>query len=427
MLRDFRSFERRGSTLFHSEQGRKTRIAPTIVTPQGVAKIGQGRISVNTRRKEKYIVSKSLNVNKVNSTGSSVNVMGALLAKYSDLTKVRTRGEKVKGKVIQKLPKKLILDIGGKSEGIVAERAFEEARGFIDHLSEGDEVEAVVLSPESREGLTLLSLRHAAANASWDKLIKAKEEGKKVMAQGKFPNSSGIMIEIEGLYGFIPNSQLSKKALKDKERLTGHDIPSLVIEVDKNSNRLILSEKAISEGITPHLVKKAAKSIKEGEIYDGVVTTVSDFGAFVEIQTKTEGKDIPIEGLVHVSEMAWEKIQDPFSSFRKGDKIKVKVIGTKSGKLALSIKQAQKDPWSLAAKNYKVDQKITGKVTKVTDFGVFLQLEPGIEGLIHITKIPPDKKLKIGDEVKAQVEEIDPKTRKLSLGLVLTQKPLLYK
>ncbi len=372
-------------------------------------------------------MTKTLNVNKLTTTTESANIMDALLTKYSDFTKVRSRGDRVKGTVIQKLPKKLILDIGGKSEGVVAEKAFEEARGFIDHLTEGDIVEAVVLSPESRDGLTLLSLRHAAANASWDKLVSAKEKGKIINVLGRFPNSSGIMIETDGLYGFIPNSQLSKKALKDKDKLIGVEIPSLVIEVDRSSNRLILSEKAASEGITPELVKKAASSITEGEIYSGVVTTVSDFGCFVEILTNIEGKEIPIEGLVHVSEMAWEKVQDPFSSIKRGDKIKVKVIGTKSGKLALSMKQAQKDPWNEVAKNYKVDQKVTGKVTKLADFGVFLQLEPGIEGLIHITKIPPDHKLKMGDKVKATIEELDTKSRKISLGLVLTQKPLLYK
>ena len=130
---------------------------------------------------------------------------------------------------------------------------------------------------------------------------------------------------------------------------------------------------------------------------------------------------------MHVSEIAWDKVGDPHTVLAKGERVLVKVIGPKGGKLALSIKQAQKDPWDNILKKYKVDQKITGNVTKLADFGVFLQLEPGIEGLIHITKIPPDHKLQLGDKVKATIEELDAKQRKISLGLILTQKPLLYK
>lgn len=142
---------------------------------------------------------------------------------------------------------------------------------------------------------------------------------------------------------------------------------------------------------------------------------------------------MPLEGLVHVSELSWDKIQDPNTVVSKGDKVKVKVIDGKRGgransdRLAFSMKQAGDDPWIKAAKSYKVEQKISGKVTKVTDFGVFVSIVPGVEGLIHITKIPPDRKLKVGDKVEAIVEEFDSKEKKISLGLVLTQKPLLYK
>ena len=354
--------------------------------------------------------------------------MEALLAKYSSSQiKAPSRGDKVKGKVIQKLPKKLVMDIGGKSEGIVAEKAFEEARGFIDNLEIGDEVEAVVLIPETNEGFTILSLRQAASRASWDKLLSASKAGKQINVHGRFINPSGIIVDVLGFYGFIPNSQISKKILKDKEKLVGKEFIAIIIEIDKNSNRLILSEKAASEGITPEIIRKAYASLVEGEVYSGVVTTVSDFGVFAEIETTVDDKKIPVEGLVHVSEVSWEKVQDPHTVINKGEKIKVKVIGSKGGKLALSIKQALKDPWDEVDDNYKVEQKVTGKVAKITDFGMFLQLGPGVEGLIHITKIPPDKKFRVGDKVDATIEEIDAKHRKISLGLVLTQKPLLYK
>lgn len=358
---------------------------------------------------------------------TNISTMADLMSKYSATSRVILKGTRVKGKILRKLPNMLVMDIGGKSEGIVAEKAFDEAKGFIEHLEVGDEVDAVVISAENQDGYIVVSLRQAAATASWGKLIKAKEDGTLIRVQARFLNPSGIMVECNGLFGFIPNSQLTKKALKNKDNIVGKEFYSVVIEVDRDSNRLIFSEKAASEGITPELLGKAAKLIKEGEIYEGVVTTVSDFGCFVEITANVEGKDVSVEGLVHVSEISWEKVGDPHTVIQRGDNVKVKVIGTKNGKLALSIKQALKDPWDEAAKKFKVDQKITGKVVKLTDFGVFVALEPGIEGLIHITKIPPDQKFKVGDEVKATIEEIDGKQRKISLGILLTQKPLLYK
>lgn len=353
--------------------------------------------------------------------------MDALLAKYSTSFKVLSRYEKVTGKVAAKLPKKLVLDIGGKSEGIVAEKAFDEARDYIEKLQIGDSVEATVISPEAKDGTVLLSLKGASTSASWGKLESALEKGKEISVVCKFVNTSGVMVEVGGMQGFIPNSQLSKKALSDKEKLVGKELSAIVIEVDQKSNRFILSEKAATEGITPSLVKSATESLKEGQVHDAVVNTVSDFGAFAEIVVEIEGKSIPVEGLIHVSEMSWEKIEDPKTAIKKGDKVKVKVIGGKNNRLALSMKQAMSDPWDTIEDNYKVEQKITGKVTRMTDFGVFVQIEPGIEGLLHITKIPPDHKMKTGDEVKAIIEELDAKARKISLGLVLTQKPLLYK
>ena len=375
-------------------------------------------------RKESNLVAKS----KKNETSpKQETTMDSLLAKYQDSFRVFARGDRVKGKVIEKLPKRLILDIAGKSEGMVSERAFDEARGFIDHLELGDEVEGVVLIPENPEGYTIVSLRKAAASASWKKLIKAKDDSKTVEVTGRFPNPSGFMVEAYGLYGFIPNSQLSKDVLKNKEKFVGQNMPSIVLEVDEDSNRLVFSEKAISEGITPKLVGEAMGKVNEGDVISGIVTTVSDFGCFVEFEIEVSGKKIPLEGLVHVSELAWEKVGRPADVVKKGQKVKVRVISTKGGRIALSMKQAQDDPWTSIGKKYKVEQKVTGKVVKMTDFGAFVQLEPGVEGLIHITKIPPEQHLRVGDEVKAVIEEIDSAQRKMSLGIVLTQKPLLYK
>jgi ribosomal protein S1 len=175
-------------------------------------------------------------------------------------------------------------------------------------------------------------------------------------------------------------------------------------------------------------VRAAFEKINEGEIYEGIVTVVAGFGCFVRIEVPvSKGERVGVEGLVHISELSWGKVDRVDDIAREGDKVSVKVVGKREDRLALSIKQAKGDPWRDAAKKYKKDDKVKGKVVRVSDFGVFVELEEGIEGLIHITKIPPGQKLEIGKEVNVYVEEIDPEVRKLSLGLVLTTKPLGYK
>lgn len=353
--------------------------------------------------------------------------MAELLQAYGGAPKGLTRGQKVKGKVIEKSPKRLLLDIEGKGEGLVAEKAFDEAKGFIKRLKVGDEVTAEVIVAETPDGFTILSLRKVAQEAAWEKLKEAKKEKKAVGVLAKGVNPSGVVVEVEGLTGFIPGSQLGKQVSKNPSGLVGKNFKAQVLELDRLTNKIILSEKAESEGEDVRLISKALKKIKKGEVYKGRVVTVAGFGCFVEIKEKIEGKEVPIEGLVHVSELSWKKIEKPSDVVSEGKKVVVKVIDTVSDKLSLSIKQAQKDPWEEAGKKYKKEAKVKGKVVRHSDFGIFVELEPGIEGLIHMTKIPPDRKFEKGQEVDVYVEEIDVKKRKISLGLVLTRKPIGYK
>lgn len=354
--------------------------------------------------------------------------MEELLALYGASLRGLSQGDRVRGRVIAKNSNRLILDIGGKSEGIVAEKAYKEAESFIKTLEIGDEVEASVIIPETPDGFTILSLRAAAGQASWDKLQRAKEAASQLEVEVKGANPSGLMVEIYGLTGFIPNSQLGKKVFPNKASLAGKRLKVAVIEVDRASNKIVLSERAVSEAGDIELARVALEKIKEGEVYDGVVTTVYDFGCFVKIGVAVTKKEIAeLEGLVHISEMSWEKVDDPKKLVSEGDEVKVKVIGIKDSKLALSIKHTLKDPWEKAMGKYKVDSKTKGKVVKVSDFGIFVSLEPGVEGLVHMTKIPPGMKFTEGDEVNVYIEEVDPVSRKISLGLVLTTKPVGYK
>lgn len=357
---------------------------------------------------------------------STPKTMAELLAMAGNKIKAFTVGQRVKGTVIAKNSSSLILDIGGKSEGVVAEKAFAEARDLVRALKPGDEVSATVIVPETRDGTVLLSLRQASIDAAWDRLIKAKEAGLPIAVFGKGVNPSGVTVEVEGVLGFIPGSQLGKEAAKDAGNLVGKYFKAIVLEVDKMTNKVVLSEKSVSEAEDIKKVKEIIKNIKEGEIYEGTVTTVANFGCFVSLDLGK--KDAPlVEGLVHISELSWGKVAYTADTVHEGDKVKVKVIGVKDGRLSLSIKQALVDPWVAAVEKYKPEGKIKGKVTKISDFGIFVEVEPGIEGLVHITQIPPGKKFTEGDEITCIVQDLDIKTKKLSLGLVLTSKPIGYK
>lgn len=350
--------------------------------------------------------------------------MADLLAKSGRPIFGFSSGQKVKGKINALNQKSVILDIGGKSEGIVMEDAFSESRDFIKKLKVGDEVIATVISPETKEGAVLLSFRHTAQDASWKVLEAAKKEGKEVVVLGKAVNPSGVTVLIEGVTGFIPLSQLGGEAAKNPQSLAGKYFKVKIIEVDKTSNKVVLSEKEVSEAESIEKAKKAAEGVKEGEIYGGVVTTVSGFGCFVALDL---GKDTTVEGLVHISELSFRKVAHPSDIVKEGDKVKVKVLAKRDGKLSLSMKGAEKNPWEGIEEKYKKEARVKGKVTRMSDFGAFVELEPGVEGLIHITKIPPATKLAEGTEVNCIVEEIDTKSKKLSLGLVLTSKPIGYK
>ncbi|MFZ5933020.1 MAG: 30S ribosomal protein S1 [Patescibacteria group bacterium] len=364
-------------------------------------------------------------MNQVKKTTSDPTTMAELLASAAAKIPSFSSGQKVKGTVIAKNSKSLILDIGGKSEGVVAEKAFAEARDFIKALKVGDTVTASVLVPETKDGVTLLSLRQAAFDALWEKLEKVKEEGKEVVVFGKGVNPSGLTVDVEGLTGFIPGSQLGKEAAKNSQSLVGKYFKAKVIEVDKLANKVVLSEREVSDAEDLKASKEALAKIKEGDIYDGVVTTVASFGCFVKLDLGK--KDVSIEGLVHISELSWGKVESVEEAVSEGDKVKVKVLGIKDGKISLSVKAAQKDPWEEIDKKYSIEAKVKGKVTRVSDFGAFVEVEPGIEGLIHITNIPPGQRLAEGQEVNCYVQDLDPKAKKLSLGLVLTTKPVGYK
>ena len=345
------------------------------------------------------------------------------MAKSSFNVKGFTRGQKVNAKFTGISGKTAVFDLGSKSEGMITGLNFEESKDFIRTLKVGESVSLVVLDPETREGIVLLSARHAAADSVWERFEEFKKEAKEHSATVKAVSGSGVSVEIEGVSAFVPTSQLGKHAVAEGDKLVGKVIKVKIVEVDKSKRRVLASEKAVSEAGHEEDVQNAIKALKEGDVYEGEVTQLTSFGAFVAIKAG----ETQVEGLVHVSEMSWEKNIKPEDVVSQGQKVKVKVLGLRDGKLSLSMKQAQKDPWENAAEKFKVEDRLKGKVVKQSDFGVFIEIAPGVEGLIHVTKIPPATKLEKGKEVDVYIEEIDTKAKKISLGLVLTSKPIGYK
>lgn len=364
--------------------------------------------------------------------------MDELLQKYGGLQKSLAQNDKVKGKVVSIDSARVVIDIGGKSEGVVAEKAYKEAEEYIKTLKVGDTVDASVIIPETSDGFTILSLRRALEDSSWGKIDDAHEKGAEVDATVKGVSIAGLSVDVYGVSGFIPTSQLGKEVLQNAQNLVSQTIKAVIIDVDREKKRMVLSEKEVSEKEEIALKRKALDQLEEGEQYEGEVASIYDFGCFVKIDVPVMvGKDevsVPVEGLVHISQLSWQKTEKPSDVVSVGDAVTVVVLEKtvptamqRVGKLSLSIKQAQADPWEDIENTYIVDARFTGTVTKVTDYGVFVSLQDGVEGLVHMTKIPPGRKLSSGDEVQVYVEEVDTRNRKISLGLVLTEKPVNYR
>ncbi|MDP3955510.1 MAG: S1 RNA-binding domain-containing protein [bacterium] len=364
-------------------------------------------------------------VSKVNSPKNNPQTMEELLVSTGYQFKGFKRGQTVEGVVASIAAKTVLIDVGGKTEGIIAEREFETARDFIKNLKVGDKLSLQVINPESEAGQVLLSLRKTAFSTAWKQLAQILENGDEVEVLVSSVGRNGLMIQAYGLNGFIPNSQIGSHYLGKLNELVGKKIKVKPVEVDEMSEKLLFSERAVSEKEKIAEIEAALELVKIDEEYDGKISGVTPFGVFVQINL---GKT-PVEGLVHISEIAWEKIDDPNILLKVGDEVKVKVIGVdkEAGRLALSLKQLTTDPWVEQAKKYTPDTHIKGKVLKLTAFGAFVELEPNLTGLIHISKIPAEKKIDVGDTVSCFVEAVETDKRRISLGLVLTEKPVGYK
>lgn len=364
--------------------------------------------------------------------------MEELLASTEYTMVVPKKGVAITGTIIEKQKRALVIDMGSKTEGVVADKEFDFAADFIDDLNVGDKIKALVISSENDRGQVVLSLKGAASDAKWEFFEEAMENETVLEAKGLEVNRGGLIITINGIRGFVPSSQFGRAYVGKIPQLKGETVKVKAIEVDREKNRLIFSERHVSEEKELAQKEQALENVEEGGVYDGVVSGVMHFGLFVTVEVpvvstnekQTSKKNIGyVEGLIHISEISWEKVSHPRDYHTVGDRLKVKVLGVdeKTSKLNLSIKQLDQDPWEKTAEAYQVGTSFVGKVSRIEQFGVFVNVEPGVDGLIHATKLDPRQDLKPGDEVTVTVESISPEQRRMSLSMVLTEVPMGYK
>ncbi len=340
------------------------------------------------------------------------------------------KGQEVLATITDKGKKSVFFDIGAKTEGILIEKEMEHVEDYINFLEVGDTVLAMVVSPENEKGQILLSLAKAANDWKWRLFERYLETGEEVEVRGLDINRGGMIARLMNVRGFIPVSQFGRQWVGKLDQLYNKVFPVKIIEVDREKNRLIFSEKAVSESDSLVKQQELLTEIKVGGTYKGQVSGVMPFGIFVRVMLDPDNKDgVFLDGLVHISEISWEKVNDVTKLFKVGDMIDVQVmdIDETTGKLNLSIKRLTDDPWENIAKQYPVDAKTKGTITRLAAFGAFVEIEKGIEGLIHISKIPSDMEIKVGDSVDVYIESLDATNHRISLGLVLSAKPVGYK
>ncbi len=337
------------------------------------------------------------------------------------------RGQQVEGTIISASNREVLIDIGGKSEGILAAKEQLSSRDLISTMSPGDKIEATVLVPENEQGQVVLSLRKLGGEKRWEELMNKVGSSEEIDAVVVDSNRGGLILDFSGLRGFLPTSQMSSQERRPA-KLMNKSLKVKVLEADRSSNRLIFSQK--SAGISSEDLdkkKEVLAKISVGDKFAGEVTAVMPFGVFVRVVPDEEGDSI--EGLVHISEMSWEKVEDPNNEQKVGDKVEVVATAVlpEEGKLTLSIKRLKDNPWEEVASRFPKDSKVSGKVTRLTGFGAFVQIDKDVEGLMHISKIPPELSVEAGQEIECTIESVDVVSRRISLAPVLTEKPLMYR
>ncbi|MCL6453850.1 MAG: 30S ribosomal protein S1 [Alicyclobacillus sp.] len=327
-------------------------------------------------------------------------------------------GDVVTGRVTEIDDKKVVLDIGHAYQGIIPIRELSALR--IEHPSEvcsvGDEVQTKVLKIDEEDHVIVLSKREAAAEQAWADLQRRFESGSSFEVTVQDVVKGGLVTDV-GVRGFIPASLVDRKFVEDLESFKGQTIRVKVVEIDPENNKLILSRKAVLDEEYEISVAQTLRSLPVGSVVTGTVQRLTNFGAFVDVGG--------VDGLVHVSELAWHHVDHPEDVVKPGDTVKVKIlkVDPEAGRVSLSMREAQPSPWEEGVEEFRPGDVVTGIVRRIVDFGAFVELKPGLEGLVHVSQIShqhvahPADVLEEGQEVKVRILSIEPERQRISLSL----------
>jgi len=338
-------------------------------------------------------------------------------------------GDAIDGKIVRVEKDEVLVDIGSKAEGVVPAREMqsllpEDRAG----LAVGDDLLVFVVQPEDKEGRAILSIDKARQERSWRHLQQSFQSGEVIQAKVVNYNKGGLLVNLDGVRGFVPSSQVSgisrgpeTQKQSDMAKMVNQELTLKVIEINRNRNRLILSERQAVQEVREGRKDELLSALKEGDLRAGVVSSVCDFGAFVDIG----GAD----GLVHLSELSWSRVKHPSEVVKVGDQVQVYVLSIDHDRkrIALSLKRTQSEPWTTIQDRYHLGQMVEGTITQLASFGAFARIEDGIEGLIHVSELGdsrlqhPRDAVKEGDVVQARIIRIDPARKRMGLSLRAAQ------
>ncbi len=334
-------------------------------------------------------------------------------------------GEIVTGKVHQVTDKEVIVNLGCKKDGILplAEVSLEEGQTLADAFKVDDEIQAKVIKTDDGDGGILLSKKKLEISANWEEIVKALEDKTVLEVKVTRQVNGGVIAEYKEVSGFIPLSQLSDHYVENAEEFVGQTMEVRVSRVDQRRNRAVFSHKLFLNEEKDKLIAEIWENLNVDDVVEGTVMRFTDYGAFVDIGG--------IDGLLHISEISWGKLKHPQEVLEIGQKINVKVLSmnAEKGKISLGLKQNQPEPWSVIDSNYEVGQVIQGKVVQIKEYGAFVELEPGLDGLVHISEVAHKRvgnindELNVGQEVSAKILEIDKDRKRISLSIRETIDP----
>jgi small subunit ribosomal protein S1 len=341
-----------------------------------------------------------------------------LLAAYERTIKQFDDGDIVSGKVVKVDKDEVLLDIGYKSEGVIPARelAIKQDVDPRSVVNVGDEIEALVTQKEDKEGRLILSKKKAQYERAWGQIEKVMHEDGVVKGTVIEVVKGGLIVDI-GLRGFLPASLVDVRRVRDLHPYVGKEIEAKIIELDKNRNNVVLSRRKFLEEAQSEGRKKFLENLQRGEVRKGTISSIVNFGAFVDLGG--------VDGLVHVSELSWKHIEHPSEVVTVGQEVEVEVLDVdlERERISLSLKKTQEDPWRQFARLHQPGEVLEGEVTKLVPFGAFVRVGDGIEGLVHISELADrhvetaEQVVTVGEQVRAKVIEIDPERRRISLSI----------